>query len=116
MDLNGNMQNNIICTKCNIEKAVWLLMSANEDTHPFFCDNCVSRGCSCNWNHISNNLEDLPEGIEGKDWKWIEYNNDEFYGTILTGTIWTYIDEHGRQSPCCEYDYDKDGFDFNEES
>ena len=32
-------------------------------------------------------------------------------GNIAT---WLYIplDEKGREYPCCEYDYDEDGFDF----
>jgi hypothetical protein len=43
---------------------------------------------------------ELPEGIEGVDWKWIE-----------DGSIWTYIDDKGREWPCAEYDCDPDGYE-----
>jgi hypothetical protein len=43
----------------------------------------------------------LPDGEEGKDWKWIE-----------SGKIWCNIDELGREYPCCEYMYSEDGWDI----
>jgi hypothetical protein len=76
---------------------------------PFSCDDCVSRGCSCNYYTI--NVEsyqppiddpELPEGIINIDWKWID------------DTTWVYLDEKGRKYPCCEYDYSEKGFDIDD--
>ena len=43
---------------------------------------------------------DPTEGEEGKDWVW-----------IVDGSIWTSIDDNGREWPCAEYDYDPDGYE-----
>lgn len=71
---------------------------------PFSCDDCVSRGCSCNNRHIGNKGEYLPDlsedGVEGVNWKWIQ-----------PGIEWTYIDEQGREYPCCEYSWDENHFE-----
>lgn len=79
--------------------------------NPNFCEDCVPRGCSCNHKYVSVDsyqppLEDpyLPEGDEGKDWKWLDEKK----------THWCYIDEKGREYPCSEFFYDEDGWD-NEE-
>lgn len=76
------------------------------------CDNCVHRGCSCNHNSTKEDPLYAPEGIEGKDWKWVEKLETE-YSTAITREecTWTYIDEKGREYPCCEFSYEKDGFD-----
>lgn len=63
------------------------------------CDDCVPRGCSCNDNSILEDFENKPEGEEGIEWKWIGENE-----------IWCYIDDEGREYPCCEYMYDKEGW------
>ena len=52
--------------------------------NPNFCDDCVPRGCDCNYRYVDVNsyhppLEhpDLPEGEEGKDWiDWYLYERD----------------------------------------
>lgn len=69
-----------------------------------YCDDCVPRGCSCNNYYVDVNAyhppldsPEMPEGIEGEDWKWIEPNK-----------VWCYIDKKGREYPCCEYFYDED--------
>lgn len=67
---------------------------------PYFCDDCVHRGCSCNHKYINEEYLNNPEGEEGIDWKWIE-----------EGLIWAYIDEKGREYPCAEYDCDPDGYE-----
>ncbi len=76
--------------------------------NPYSCDSCVPRGCECNHRYIDVNayhppLEtpELPDGEEGVDWKW-----------IVKDSSWTYIDEKGREYPCCEYMYDEEGFDI----
>jgi hypothetical protein len=78
-----------------------------------FCEDCVPRGCSCNHKYVSVDsyqppLEDpyLPEGDEGKDWKWLDEKK----------THWCYIDEKGREYPCSEFFYDEDGWDNEEEN
>lgn len=91
--------------------------------NPFVCDDCISSvdsiGCSCNWRHYDVNAyhppldkPELPEGVEGKDWKWVEHPGDDYWTEIKKEEgIWQYIDERGRPYPCCEYEYDKEGFD-----
>lgn len=76
--------------------------------NPHLCDDCVNRGCSCNHYSIDVNAYHpplnapiLPEGIEGKDWKWIEPDK-----------IWCDIDELGREYPCCEYMYSPEGWEI----
>lgn len=84
---------------CGCRKiAVWCYMPgfANGGS-PYFCDECVHRGCSCNHRYIDG--PDLPEGEEGKDWIWIEDG------------VWTNVDENGKEFPCAEYDYDPDGYE-----
>lgn len=70
--------------KCECGKnAVWFYMPGFIDGgNPFYCDDCVHRGCSCN---------DLP----------IEGDNNTHHR----------VDEKGREYPCCEYGYSKEGFE-----
>jgi len=100
--------------------AVWLYMPGYGDgSNPFICDDCIGTpediGCSCNW-HYGLPQEGLPtdepEGIEGKDWRWVEYEGDEYTDKITKEEdgYWQYIDERGRPYPCAEYEYDEDGF------
>ncbi len=97
------------CCKCE-NMAVWAYMP-NWGT--FYCDDCVSSingvGCSCNWRYTDVNVyhpsldnPDLPEGIENIDWKWV--NKDE--------GCWQSIDKKGRPWPCCEFDFDSEGFNI----
>ena len=44
---------------------------------------------------------DLTKGNEGIEWKWLDENK----------THWCFIDEQGREYPCCEFSYDPDGID-----
>jgi len=86
---------------CN-KKAVWWYMpgySGKKEEHPFYCDEHVPRGCSCNHWCVK---ERKPEK---KDFpvKWFIRSDDNVY--------WTSIDEKGREDPCCEYDHDNDGYD-----
>jgi len=100
------MDNNL--EKCNCGKvATWLYMPSNDFNNPFCCDNCVPRGCSCNNRYIGDGNDfvdetpDLSEdGVEGKDWKWLEKDKS-----------WCYIDDKGIQWPCCEWDYDEEGYE-----
>ncbi len=86
--------------KCKCGRvATWLYMP--NESH-YCCDDCVPRGCTC-WIE-SIECEDgslyYPQGIEGKDWKWIEENQ-----------LWEKLDGEGKQMPCCEWWYDEEGWD-----
>jgi hypothetical protein len=108
--------------KCDCGKmAVWLYMPGySGGGNPHSCDECVmspenKNGCSCNWNYAKPQEglpTDLPEGIEGKDWRWVISKEDEGMG-ILTKEdgYWINLDEKGRPYPCVEYDYSEDGYD-----
>jgi hypothetical protein len=98
--------------KCDCgKKATWLYMPGFHDGSPFFCDDCVHRGCSCNEYSIVPEHYHPPggfhpteeDGVEGVDWKW---KNEE-------KTSWSRIDEKGRYYPCCEYDYEEEGFEID---
>jgi len=104
----------MIKEKCNCgSEAKWLYMPSSSMENPFFCDDCVPRGCSCNIYHIDSNAyfhlknpwdlinPELPDGVEGTDWIWI---NDE-------KTEWCRLDLKGRRFPCCEYDYEPEGYE-----
>jgi hypothetical protein len=85
--------------KCDCGKdAIWVYAPGyTSGDNPYHCDDCVPRGCFCNINYISDKLNP-PD--DTKDWKWIE-----------EGISWCYIDEKGREYPCCEYMYDENGFE-----
>ena len=51
------------------------------DAEKYYCDLCIKRGCDCN-------IID-PYGFDLEEYK----------------------DEQGRLLPCCEYDYDENGFE-----
>lgn len=91
--------------------ATWCYMPGfGKGENPYLCDDCVNRGCSCH--EYSTRDEDYhppggihpgeEDGAEGVDWIWI---NEE-------KTLWSRIDEKGRRYPCCEYDYEKDGYEI----
>lgn len=110
--------------KCDCGKiAVHVYMPGfSGGANPYFCDDCITSpddiGCSCNWSYMNVNAyhpsidnPELPEGIENKDWRWVEHPGDEHMKKITKDDgVWQYLDERGRPYPCVEYDYDKDGF------
>ena len=91
------------------EIAVWDYMPGfSNGSNSVFCNDCVPRGCECNYIYLDERthnpplkIQSSPEGEEGVDWKWIEKD-----------IIWTYIDEKGREYPCVEYMYDENGWDI----
>lgn len=102
-----------MCGGCKLKKAVWDYTPGyiNGD-NTYSCDDCVPRGCDCNHRYIDVNTyhpplnsPDLPEGEEGKDFKWL--NKEK--------TCWCHIDDKGRLYPCAEYWYDEEGFEIEEE-
>jgi hypothetical protein len=78
-------------------------MSALRELDPFYCEECVPRGCECNNRYVKEeeNPDNPPSELsEFNKWKW-----------IIPGKVWCYIDEEGREYPCCEFDYEKEGWD-----
>jgi len=76
---------------------------------PFFCDDCVPRGCSCNHEYTVAHSKEVGQEYMGRNppendtnWKWIEKD-----------AIWVYTDDKGREYPCCEYEYDSEGFNID---
>ena len=79
--------------------AVWVYSPGfSSRDNPYFCDDCVSRGCMCGYRFIDE--DDQPNGDEGKDWMWIEDD-----------VAWVFLDEKQREYPCAEFDYEPDGFE-----
>ena len=93
----GDSSNSYTCEKCYFE----------------FRDNM---GCSCNWECMHGETSHQPEGEEGKDWRYIVHEGDDYY-TKMTAEdgYWQYIDEKGRPYPCVEYDTEEDGFEKDED-
>jgi hypothetical protein len=85
--------------RCECGKlAIWVYMPGySNGDHPFFCDDCVPRGCECNHRFIGD--EELPNGEEGKNWIRVDNNN------------WVFLDEKQREFPCSEFDNDPDGYE-----
>lgn len=75
--------------------AVWSLLSGDA----YYCENCVPRGCGCQIEYVNEEFPNSPDN-NLINWKWIEKD-----------VCWCYIDEEGRQFPCAEYSYDKQGFE-----
>jgi hypothetical protein len=94
-----------VCQNCN-KKAQWIYMPSCEGS-PYFCDDCVPRGCFCNYEYA--NCKDQPElnqdpPEDKTKFKWLD---EEKNG-------WTPIDKKGREYPCVEYSYCEEGFDVDE--
>ena len=96
--------------------ALYCYMPASDNRfNPYVCDDCISsvadEGCSCNWHYTNVNAyhppldnPELPEGEEGKDWRWVPNHKDQ--------GAWQYLDDKGRPYPCCEYDFNEQGYDI----
>ena len=83
----------IKCFKCrNI--AVWVYAPRGNSPGDYYCDDCVSRGCSCNLIHF--------EEDEGYELLSDDQKSEELK------------DNSGRLLPCCEFWYDKEGFDIKD--
>jgi hypothetical protein len=82
----------VCCDRCKDALAVWVYAPSTSKlmVERFFCDEHVIRGCSCN--EISVDPTAAP-GHPDNDLIVSAYGDD------------------GRLLPCCEYDYEEDGFD-----
>lgn len=107
---NGIVNEKIKCCKCG-GYARWYYMPGSNDStdgkEDYYCDKHVSRGCTCNW----RNVQQEPPPTDNNDWKWITAYDGK---PLPAETYWVRLDEQGREYPCCEYDYEKDGFLVNE--
>lgn len=111
------------CCKCD-EMAVWEYMPTTERDR-YYCDEHVPRGCYCNLYDLTI---DEPTKEELKHIAWLSFenfvkaaSNDEdlmLYATKERQSdsfFFMPLDEQDRELPCCEYDYDENGFDVEEE-
>lgn len=86
---------------CNCgELAVWYGLYDD-----YYCEKCVPRGCFCNTEYVPGTREAGENGFAEQPptdrlWKWEKEN-----------VSWRPLDNEGRELPCCEYDYSKEGFD-----
>jgi hypothetical protein len=70
----------------------------------------VPRGCSCNHEYVDPNAYTGPldepntPPSDRTDWKWVE-----------EGKVWCSVDDHDREYPCCEFWYDREGWEIEEE-
>jgi hypothetical protein len=106
--------------KCDCGKiAVWWYMPGYSGKgNPYHCDGCISSpeniGCSCNFRYTKDTEHgEQPEGIEGKDWRWVIHEGDNYWRKMTKEDgIWQKLDDRGRPRPCAEYDYSKNGYDI----
>ena len=99
--------------------AVWdYLPGYSNGGNSYSCEDCVPRGCSCNWiptKTKSSKFKDgalKPEGIENLDWKYVDFVKAKEEGfEMKQNEYFVYLDSQQRENPCGEYWYDKDGFD-----
>jgi hypothetical protein len=96
------------------EMATWCYMPGySGGSSPYHCDDCVPRSCSCNeYSTVSEHYHPPggihppieEDGVEGVDWIW---TNEE-------KTSWANIDSKGRRWPCCEFEFEEQGFDIEQ--
>jgi hypothetical protein len=80
--------------------------AGKEESNDYYCDDCVPRGCSCNYIDVrvlvgNETFEDYPpkDSVENIDYRW-----------IVKDERWEELDK-GKQIPCCEFWYDKGGWE-----
>jgi hypothetical protein len=99
--------------------AHWIYLPSSEQKHPFYCDDCIiskdSAGCSCNWEDVEGDRAEIPTGVEGIDWAFVDPDAAKRcgYNRVEPKQLWQKLQENGKPWPCCEYLREPDG--FNEE-
>lgn len=99
--------------------ATWFYAPSSSRPNPHYCDDCVPRGCECNWHSVNDDgkipVSDFSANRQPTDsdmpWKWVSYKNHPQFGVIKNGEVWVYLDDNDREYPCGDYLYDQDGFD-----
>ena len=93
--------------RCNCgKKAVWMYMPSSTLKNPFYCDDCVPRGCDCN-KYFERDFCS-PEEYEA----FKKGFSNIMEGESSEGAYFEPLDEKNRREPCCEYEYSPDGFEF----
>lgn len=102
------------CSKCD-NIAVWLYMPSNKG-RVFFCDNCVPRGCSCNVDNIKEFGEPTNQHVMwwSKDSTIEDLDNNGSLEKSENSFYYEILDDENRRSPCCEFEYDEDGYDIED--
>lgn len=81
--------------------AIWCYAPGySSGANPHFCNECVPRGCECNHRSLLEDYDNSP-------------TDDDAPYIWISEKTWTRIDSEGRQYPCCEYDYDEDGWEID---
>lgn len=99
------------CSHCEND-AVWFYMPSSNGMVNF-CDECVPRGCTCN----VHNIEEFVNPTESNIMWWNNDANTYINGSLLKTSKSFYfeqLDEKGRRFPCCEYDYDENGWKYSD--
>lgn len=101
------------CSCCS-NKAVWLHIPGRKGG-VFYCDEHVPVGSTCQNYNLSDDGE--PEIEKGEVAWWPKDGQD--FTKINTerkpdSYFYQYLRSNGRLYPCCEYHYDKDGYEFFE--
>lgn len=91
--------------------AVWCYMPTC-DWYPYYCKDCVPRGCSCNdeyeeeYDGKITTIKEIIAWVEEKGGKWIWKEE---------GKSISRVDEQGRLFPCVEFFYREDGWEVRED-
>lgn len=98
------------CSCCN-KIATWSYMPSTSRRRNF-CDDHVPRGCSCN----VYNIEEFSDSIPNGNVMWWSKNDDlNIDGSLVKNNdsfFYEELDEDGKRSPCCEYDYCPEGIEM----
>lgn len=98
------------------KKAEWVYMPSS-DYYPYYCDECVPRGCTCNdeyaYEYEAENGEIKKTAIEDTI-QWYEKNGMKWIWKE-EGKCISHVDDKGRLLPCCEYFYNENGWEAEED-
>ena len=81
--------------------AKWVYMPATQPENPYYCDECVSRGCTCGIEYVSGSTESIENGYSEEP---PSLDNQRKWTWIVKDVSWCYVDALGRKLPCVEYD------------
>jgi hypothetical protein len=96
------MKNELEICSCG-KIATWLYMPLS-DNYPYYCDEHVPRGCSCN----NSYLEEEPDIIEhfidiGQKFRIEDREIQGEHSEYLSHKMVVRLDDDGRELPCCEF-------------
>ena len=95
--------------KCG-KMATWCNGAGDYSGYPFFCDDCVPRGCFCNdeYDDPEHNcsIKETTDWFNSQGVKWVWKENCKSISKV---------DDQGRFLPCIEYSHQESGFETIEE-